>query len=52
MGLRHVLAEIIRQGLYRGADTGWLLTDRLFAGCLTHSRTFLTPLATGHPEDW
>lgn len=24
-------AEIIRQGLYRGADTGWLLTDRLFA---------------------
>ena len=23
--------EIIRQGLYRGADTGWLLTDRLFA---------------------
>ena len=24
--------EIIRQGLYRGADTGWLLTDRLFAG--------------------
>ena len=24
--------EIIRQGLYRGTDTGWLLTDRLFAG--------------------
>ena len=24
--------EIIRQGLYRGADTGWLLTDRKFAG--------------------
>ena len=28
-------AEIIRQGLYRGADTGWLLTDRLFAGADT-----------------
>ena len=27
--------EIIRQGLYRGADTGWLLTDRLFAGADT-----------------
>ncbi len=24
--------EIIRQSLYRGADTGWLLTDRKFAG--------------------
>ena len=27
--------EIIRQGLFRGADTGWLLTDRLFAGADT-----------------
>ena len=27
--------EIIREGLYRGADTGWLLTDRLFAGADT-----------------
>ena len=27
--------EIIRQGLYRGADTGWLLTDRKFAGADT-----------------
>ena len=27
-------AEVIRQGLYRGADTGWLLTDRLFAGAI------------------
>ena len=32
--------EIIRQGLYRGADTGWLLTDRLFAGA--------DPLATSY----
>ena len=28
--------EIIRQGLYRGADTGWLLTDRLFLPVLIH----------------
>ena len=27
--------QIIREGLYRGADTGWLLTDRLFAGADT-----------------
>ena len=26
-------AEIIREGLYRGADNGYLLTDRAFAGC-------------------
>ena len=25
-------AEIIREGLYRGADNGYLLTDRAFAG--------------------
>ncbi|WP_420994964.1 electron transfer flavoprotein subunit beta/FixA family protein, partial [Campylobacter coli] len=25
-------AEIIREGLYRGADGGFLLTDRAFAG--------------------
>ena len=32
--------QIIREGLYRGADTGWLLTDRLFAGA--------DPLATSY----
>ena len=32
--------QIIREGLYRGADTGWLLTDRLFAGA--------SPLATSY----
>ena len=35
--------EIVRQGLYRGADTGWVLTDRLFAGCADDY-----PLATQH----
>ena len=32
--------EIIRQGLYRGADTGWLLTDRLFAGADTLATSY------------
>lgn len=33
-------AEIIRQGFYRGADTGWLLTDRLFAGADTLATSY------------
>lgn len=33
-------AEIIREGLYRGADTGWLLTDRLFAGADTLATSY------------
>ena len=33
-------AVIIRQGLYRGADTGWLLTDRLFAGADTLATSY------------
>ena len=33
-------AEIIRQGLYRGSDTGWLLTDRLFAGADTLATSY------------
>lgn len=32
--------EIIRQGLYRGADTGWLLSDRLFAGADTLATSY------------
>ena len=32
--------EIIRQGLYCGADTGWLLTDRLFAGADTLATSY------------
>ena len=32
--------EIIRQGLYRGADTGWLLTDRKFAGADTLATSY------------
>lgn len=33
-------AEIIRQGFYRGADTGWLLSDRLFAGADTLATSY------------
>ena len=32
--------EIIREGLYRGADPGWLLTDRLFAGADTLATSY------------
>jgi electron transfer flavoprotein beta subunit len=33
-------AEIIREGLYRGADTGYLLTDRKFAGSDTLATSY------------
>ena len=32
--------EIVRQGLYRGADTGWVLADRLFAGAGTLATSY------------
>jgi len=32
--------EIIREGLFRGTDTGWLLTDRLFAGADTLATSY------------
>ena len=37
--------EIIRQGLYRGADTGWLLTDRKFAGADTLATSYALAMA-------
>lgn len=37
--------EIIRQGLYRGADTGWLLTDRKFAGADTLATSYALAIA-------
>ena len=40
--------EIIRQGLYRGTDTGWLLTDRLFAGADTLATSYA--FATAIPK--
>ena len=33
-------AEIIREGLYRGADNGYLLTDRAFAGADTLATSY------------
>ena len=38
-------AEIIREGLYRGADNGYLLTDRAFAGADTLATSYA--IATG-----
>lgn len=33
-------AEIIREGMYRGADNGYLITDRLFAGSDTLATSY------------
>lgn len=41
-------AEIIRQGLNRGADTGWLLSDRLFAGADTLATSYALATAVRH----
>jgi electron transfer flavoprotein beta subunit len=38
-------AEIIREGLYRGADNGFLLTDRKFAGSDTLATSYTIALA-------
>ena len=42
-------ADIIREGLFRGADNGYLLTDRAFAG----ADTLATSYALGycHPQN-
>lgn len=38
-------AEIIREGLYRGADNGYLLTDRAFAGADTLATSYAISMA-------
>lgn len=38
-------AEIIRQGLYRGADNGYLLSDRTFAGADTLATSYALSMA-------
>lgn len=38
-------AEIIREGLYRGADNGYLLTDRAFAGADTLATSYALSMA-------
>lgn len=37
-------AEIIREGMYRGADDGYLITDRLFAGSDTLATSYAIAL--------
>ncbi|MBE6294651.1 MAG: electron transfer flavoprotein subunit beta/FixA family protein [Bacteroidaceae bacterium] len=41
----HRAAEILRQGLYRGADEGILLTDRAFAGADTLATSYALSMA-------
>jgi len=38
-------AEVIREGLYRGADNGYLLTDRAFAGADTLATSYAISMA-------
>jgi electron transfer flavoprotein beta subunit len=38
-------ADIIREGLYRGADNGYLITDRKFAGSDTLATSYVIALA-------
>lgn len=38
-------ADIIREGLYRGADNGYLLTDRAFAGADTLATSYALSMA-------
>ena len=41
-------SEIIREGLYRGADTGIVLTDRAFAGADTLATSYALATAVKH----
>jgi len=45
-------AEIIRQGLYRGADDGYLLTDRAFAGADTLATSYALATAVKKIGDY
>lgn len=44
-------AEIIREGLYRGADNGYLLTDRAFAGADTLATSYAIATAIKRIND-
>ena len=41
-------SEIVREGLYRGADTGIVLTDRAFAGADTLATSYALATAVKH----
>ena len=45
-------AEIIREGLYRGADDGYLLTDRAFAGADTLATSYALSMAIRKIKDF
>jgi electron transfer flavoprotein beta subunit len=45
-------AEIIREGLYRGADNGYLLTDRAFAGADTLATSYALSMAIRKTGDF
>ena len=45
-------AEIIREGLYRGADGGYLLTDRAFAGADTLATSYALATAIKKIRDY
>jgi len=45
-------AEIIREGLYRGADGGYLLTDRAFAGADTLATSYAISMAVRKIKDF
>lgn len=45
-------AEVIREGLYRGADNGYLLTDRKFAGSDTLATSYALSQAIRKLEPW
>ncbi|MDR2920460.1 MAG: electron transfer flavoprotein subunit beta/FixA family protein [Tannerella sp.] len=45
-------AEIIREGLYRGADGGYLLTDRAFAGADTLATSYALSVAIRKIKDY
>lgn len=45
-------AEVIREGLYRGADEGFLLTDRAFAGADTLATSYALSCAVRKIKDF
>lgn len=45
-------AEMIREGLYRGADDGYLLTDRAFAGADTLATSYALSMAIRKIKDF
>ena len=45
-------ADVLRESLYRGADEGYLLTDRAFAGADTLATSYALSMATSEFPIW